>query len=1259
MEKLKIFISGTQDDMKPERDAVDRGVSSTMLSTGIRAETAVSQPQSPHAWIEQQLRECNIYIGVYSHRYGWVIPDEGVSATEFEFNLARKLGKPILVWIRRLRDEEKSKPNIDRQEQFLNRVSDFSTGHLRQEFDTPADLEKWVTAALGETFTEIIRRGTAPNTSKFLVPFPHNPDFVGREAELSSLHEMLQKGQSIVGIRPTVLVGLGGIGKTQLAVEYAHAHRDDYPSGVFWLNAINPLLIEFSDLAEKLEMADRNTPRDNAARGAWDYLDSHPDSLVIFDNVLEPAELNVPFSPDLIPANLRCRTLFTTRQRDFPRNFQPFEVKVLPGMAAMRLLLRSRPEVLEEHHPEWGWARIVCASLGWLPLALELAAAYLGAYPEVSITDYLERLRNEGSLETVDDSEVRAVDLPTRVEEILKAAASGNLEQKHQIAVSATLQTQWNRVEDKDARLFFRAAGQFPEASWIPISRLGLLTGIETEAKLGRPSPLNVALKKLHAVSLIEELTEDRLRLHPLVQEFAARLSPTSFRIELAKQVAIALYDFSRLQTHVVRYGIYAVLEDVRTGLRLIADPAHDVIYHQLSNLDRALDRLAHDLPGWDPEIRPSFMLQELYNEAALLGLNEIRLYAEKTLAEKKLQYLIYKSTSHEESQELLRTLAGHTSEVLSVAMSADGKMAISGAEDNTLIVWNVEKGIKLHTLQCVAHEPSPWVMDGGQGVGISGDLMRVDMNHNSVAISADGRLALSVSSYRANQRAPESANGIVWDVKTGQQLRRFFSSRAVLIAEGKLAYSEEDIKVEYNQEPKPPRIQVLDITTGLEVSDPIYLSEEYIKTIDNIQSADGKLTISSKERSVKVLRWKFKAFESDKDGSLYRIAMSADGKFAVSAMPDDTMKVWDVTSGRELCVLAGHLAKINDVAMSPDGQTVISASSDKTLKVWDISIKINNFIKESNANKPINDQAQSQSHKSAVNSVAISADGFLAISASSDTIKVWDVLNATQLNELSTSSIVHRMAVSKRLAILATHDKNIKVLNIRTGQELDNLQAHDNWVTGVSISADEQTMVSASSDKTLKTWKLSISSNGDFLTCRKLQTLQGHTKDVVDVALSANGRLAVSASMDYTLKVWDIAKGKELHTIQGPSELRNVALSADGQIAISTAVRDTRIRVWNVTTGQETHSLRAHKLGVSGIALSANGSLAASTSSEDKILNIWNVTTKQIIATFRSNVSLNCCAMSADGTSILAGDAYGGIHFLKLVGTDEIQALE
>lgn len=1107
-------------------------------------------------------------------------------------------------------------------------------------------------------------RETKSSYARFLLPFPHNPDFVGRETELSNLHELLQHGGSIVGIRPTVLVGLGGIGKTQLAAEYAHAHRDNYPSGVFWLNAINPLLFEFSDLAEKLDMANRDTPRDKAARKAWDYLDSHPDALVIFDNVLEPSQLNMPFSPDLVPANLRCRTLFTTRQRDFPRTFQPFEVKILPEKAAMKLLLRSRPEVLEEHHPEWGWARIVCAELGWLPLALELAAAYLGAYPEVSITGYLERLRVEGSLETVDESEVRALNLPTRVEEILKAVVAGDLEAKHQVAVSATLQTQWKRLDDEDAKLLFRAAGQFPEASWILTPRLGLLTSIESEAKPGRPSPLTSALKKLHAVSLIEELSEGRLRLHPLVQEFSEHLSPTAFRFELARRLAAKLYDFSQLQSRVIRYGVHTVIEDIRTGLRFTADSPHDKVYEQLNNLDRALDRIAHNLNGWNPDIRLSFMLQELYNEATYLGFKDIRACAERTLAEYGLQYLLHKNTSHEESKELLRTLIAHEKEVQSVAISADGKIAISGATDNTLIIWDVEGGTKLHTLQCEGYdiESSIWDGDYGQGVEISGEHRRIGLNNNTVALSPDGKLAISISKYRANRRSSDSANAIVWDVKTGHELRRFFSSRAVLIADGTLAYSEEDFLDEHQSKKdivtsKIIHTQVVDLMTGLDlVSDPAPLmSEKYFKIIDSLQNVDGSLTLSPNEHNIKFLQWKSKAFESDDKGQLFRVAMSADGQLAVSAMPDNTLTVWDVVSGQELCVLVGHLAQINDVAMSADGQIIISASSDKTLKVWNISTAINEYVNKSKQSKPTSHETHNQSHDGAVEAIEISADGSLGISVSRGTIKLWNVVDAIELSTHSISYFVNSTVLSEnnKTAILGTRDKNIKVIDIDSWHELCTLEGHSSWVTDVSISSDAQIMVSASSDKTLKVWKMSPLDKENFRKFDELYTLRGHTKDVVDIALSKDGRLCISASMDHTLKMWDVLNGKEIRTIPILSEPRHVALSANGQIAFSTADRDARIRVWNVSDGQETHSLKNHKHGIVGMAINAKGDLAASII--DKILNVWNINTARIIATYRSKVLLTCCAMSADGTRILVGDEYGSIHFLELFGADKI----
>src|SRR5262249_39915278 len=70
----------------------------------------------------------------------------------------------------------------------------------------------------------------------FLVPFPRNGDFVGRDGDLTRLHAVLSGSDAgPVGIRPAGLTGMGGIGKTQLAVEYVYRHRQDYPDGIFWI----------------------------------------------------------------------------------------------------------------------------------------------------------------------------------------------------------------------------------------------------------------------------------------------------------------------------------------------------------------------------------------------------------------------------------------------------------------------------------------------------------------------------------------------------------------------------------------------------------------------------------------------------------------------------------------------------------------------------------------------------------------------------------------------------------------------------------------------------------------------------------------------------------------------------------------------------------------------------------------------------------------------------------------------------------------
>jgi WD40 repeat protein len=70
---------------------------------------------------------------------------------------------------------------------------------------------------------------------------------------------------------------------------------------------------------------------------------------------------------------------------------------------------------------------------------------------------------------------------------------------------------------------------------------------------------------------------------------------------------------------------------------------------------------------------------------------------------------------------------------------------------------------------------------------------------------------------------------------------------------------------------------------------------------------------------------------------TVFGVAVTPDGKRAVSTSRDNTLKVWDLDSGRELLTLVGHSSQVNGVAVTPDGKRAVSASSDKTLKIWDL----------------------------------------------------------------------------------------------------------------------------------------------------------------------------------------------------------------------------------------------------------------------------------------------------------------------------------
>src|SRR5271166_1405337 len=583
------------------------------------------------------------------------------------------------------------------------------------------------------------------NVPRLLINFPRNPGFLGREDELTRLHAALSGsglGSGPVGIRPSGsaravgLIGMGGIGLTQIAIEYSYRRNEagTYPDGIYWINAAKPLDQGFAWLARELGLAKTDQALDQQVRLAFDALRQWKRALLVLQNLEDPGILNRPIVSGCIPAGLSCRLLFTTHRRALG-GFTPVEVTVLPEDSALQLLLRhpNRQPAIDPGDPNHEPAVAITRMLGHLPLALALAGAYLGKWSDpvkpgfVSLSGYRDRLKTKGRLATVDVG--------------AKKLSDNELQSIHKDAVEATLRQQWDALDDGDARSLLLVAGQLPEAAVIPNERLGLLAGVAVRSDDGEgPSSLDEALRRLEDDCLVEELRRDQVRLHPLVCEFAERLTPAeardAFRLACAGRMAAAYEDYATLEEMARKHpGVTPLEDDLLTALGFC--PADDrSVQPRLQSLLRVLQRESHHLRTWNPMQAPAIFPQQIRNRAFLLGLQPLVRGAETRLASLGQGHTLLRWRASRESPALVRTLSGHDDWVNALAMTGDGRV-VSGSDDRTVKVWDLASGHEQRTLS-------------GHGGGV-----------NALAMTGDGRVVSG--SFDGTVK--------VWDLNSGSCL--------------------------------------------------------------------------------------------------------------------------------------------------------------------------------------------------------------------------------------------------------------------------------------------------------------------------------------------------------------------------------------------------------------------------------------------------------------------------------------------------------
>ena len=210
------------------------------------------------------------------------------------------------------------------------------------------------------------------------IPFERNPYFTGRDAVLAQLHETFTSKRKGVANLPLVISGLGGIGKTQLAIEYAYRFQEEYQY-IFWLRAEELLASDFAAIATTLDLPIKHDENQNIAVATVKrWLQTHENWLLVLDNVVD-----VENARGFLPSGMQGHVLFTARTSlvgNALLRIEPGTMK--PEDAILFLLRRTKrypidtfldtiPETEQQH------AKALAERMGYLPLALDQAAAYI------------------------------------------------------------------------------------------------------------------------------------------------------------------------------------------------------------------------------------------------------------------------------------------------------------------------------------------------------------------------------------------------------------------------------------------------------------------------------------------------------------------------------------------------------------------------------------------------------------------------------------------------------------------------------------------------------------------------------------------------------------------------------------------------------------------------------------------------------------------------------------------------------------------
>lgn len=565
---------------------------------------------------------------------------------------------------------------------------------------------------------------------------------------------------------------------------------------------------------------------------------------------------------------------------------------------------------------------------------------------------------------------------------------------------------------------------------------------------------------------------------------------------------------------------------------------------------------------------------------------------------------------------QVVQTRAAHQSWTRGITFSPDSTRLASGSHDFTVKIWDLRTGQCLHTLQ---HDNLTgrvaWSPDSHQLASVcfdqnlriwdtyTGECLHVLQAHTPQVVSVswhpDGHLVACTGGDHTV---------LVWDAHSGELIQTLSNGEDLVWY---VAFSPDGHTLASSLQGS--QVQLWDVHTW-----------DCIQTLQGDFGVAWSLAFSPDSASIaggcqdgRLRLWDVETGDCVRTfqrhvGLVWSVAFSPNGRVLASGSEDQTIKLWDVATGSCLQTYQGYSGAVWDVEVSLDGQQLVSGHQDGCLRIWDLET---------------DDCLQTlQGHTGGVWATLWHPQEALLLSASYDTtLKLWSTLTGECLHTFDEHvGLVQTAAWHPNGREFASGglDGMVKIWNSTTGQCQQTLNPTI-LVGAVAWHPQGQLLASSIQTGQVQLW--------DATSGRLIQSLQGHTDIVFSLAFSPNGQTFASGSHDNTVKLWDVETGECLQTFTEHSAwVWSVGWHPDGHRLASTS-QDGTTRLWDVQTHECCLVLRGSMGPLRSLSWSPDGTRIA-TGSLDSTIKIWDATTGDCLKTLQAKRPYE--AMNLTGTT-------------------------